>query len=466
MASNRTAQVATLVLAAVAGCSSRSGSQAGGPQPPPEVVVAKPAVVQTLDWDPYTGRLAAVESVDVRSRVEGYLVSHHFEEGKPVEKGQLLFRIDPRPFEAKLQEAIAQRAEALAKREQASSEVEVAQANAKQVEARLRLATAQLNRARPLAPRGAISEDELDELEAAYSQADADLTAAGSKIKSAQAAVTAAEAAYETAQAAVDSARLDLEYCDITAPISGRAGQRLVTEGNLVTGGALASPLTTIVSYDPIQAYFDANEQAYLKYRRLDQQNERPDSRDAATPVFMSLADEEGYPHQGYIDFVDNRVNQSTGSMRARAIFPNRDQFLTPGVFVRIQVPASKPQPRILVPDVAVGTDQDKQFVWIVDGANKAQRQVVKTGPMAKGLRVIEEGLTGEESVVIRGVQRCRAGAEVQPTVEEIEPGDGLGLPDDYSPVAREEWLLPPTPPAPQPQAPGRDGASAPGAAG
>lgn len=442
---------ACLVGFVLCGCGGSSREGQGGEQGPPEVVIAKPVVAQTLDWDPYTGRLAALESVEVRSRVEGYLISHHFQEGKRVERGQLLFRIDPRPYQAAVQQAVARRAEAEAQQRRAESDVKVAVANAEQVKARLRLATTQLNRARPLAPSGAISDDELDELEAAYGQADADLAAAESQIDSAEAAVTAAKAAYQTAEAEVDAANLDLGYCDITAPISGRVGRRLVTEGNLVTGGPVASSLTTINSIDPIAAYIDASEQALLKYQRLDQQHKRASSRDVATPVYMALMDERGFPHRGYIDFVDNEVDRATGSIRARVLFPNQDEFLTPGVFVKVRVPGSQPKERVLIPDGAVGADQNSQYVWVVGEGNKVERVDVVTGSLSKGLRVVEEGLSGDERVVIRGVQRCRPGAEVQPSVEELQLGDGLGLPDDYDPVPPEEQFQAPTPAQPQP---------------
>jgi RND family efflux transporter MFP subunit len=420
---------------------------------PPQVTVALPLSLQTIDWDPYTGRLAPIEEVEVQARVNGYLLSHHFEEGQPVEKGQLLFVIDPRPYEATLARARAAQEEAEAMLHAAEAKVREAEANRKQVQARLELARARLKRARRLAPTGAISEDEIDEIVATERQAEADEFAAVAEIESARAAVAAAQAVIATAEAAVTAAELDVGYCRITAPIAGRIGRRLVTEGNLVSGGQGSALLTTIVTTNPIHAYFDADEQALLKYIRLDQQNKRVISRDVKNPVYMALVDEQGYPHEGYIDFVDNRVDAATGSIRARAIFPNDDESLVPGVFVRLQVPGSGVAERLLLPDSAISIDQASKFVYVIDEANVVQVRRVTTGDLAKGLRVITDGLDGSERVVIKGVQRCRPGQPVEPAQETLEPGPDLGLPDTYTPVPREKWLRPAAPPAGPPAA-------------
>ena len=311
------------------------------------------------------------------------------------------------------------------------------------MQARLELARARLKRARRLAPTGAISEDEIDEIVATEQQAEADEFAAVAEIESARAAVTAAHAVIATAQAAVTAAELDVGYCRITAPIAGRISRRMVTDGNLVSGGQGSALLTTIVTTNPIHAYFDADEQALLKYIRLDQQNKRVISRDVKNPVYMALVDEQGYPHEGYIDFVDNRVDAATGSIRARAIFPNDDESLVPGVFVRIQVPGSGVAMRLLLPDAAISVDQSSKFVYVVEADNVVQIRRVTTGDLSKGLRVITDGLDGSESVVIKGVQRCRPGQPVEPTRETLEPGPDLGLPDTYEAVPREKWLRP-----------------------
>lgn len=433
---------AALLVGTVIGC----GGPASGPLPkggPVEVTVAKPLVLKTLDWDPYTGRLSPIEEVDIRARVNGYLVAHHFEEGQLVEKGQLLFEIDPRPYEAEVAKTRASREEAIARREQAVAQIDTARAAKQQATAAIDLAEAQLRRAKPLVPSGAISRDEYDEYINAAKQAEANGYAADAEILAAQAAASAAEAAIITAEAALSSAELDLSYCRIEAPIAGRISRRLVTEGNLISGGLGATALTSIVSIDPVHAYFDANEQALLKYIRLDKANKRDSSRDAKNPVYMALSDEEGYPHRGYIDFVDNRVDRATGSIRARAIFANPDEVLIPGIFVKVQVPGSEPGQRVLIPDSSVATDQTSKLVYVVGEDGKLTTQAVRLGPMSKGLRVVLEGLTGEETIVTRGLQRCRPGAEAKTTVEVLAPDESDLLPDSYKPVPPEEWLRP-----------------------
>lgn len=438
--------VCVLLILGCGGKPPSGGPPGGGPI---AVTVAKPLVMPTLNWAPYTGRLSAIDEVEVRARVSGYLESHHFEEGQMVERGQLLFVIDERPYDAALAQAQASQQEAVARLRQAEAEVREAIAVRAQVDARMDLAKAQLNRARPLVPSGAISEDEYDELFSAAKQAEADGFAADASIESARAAVAAAEAAIATAQAAVRSAELDLNYCRIEAPITGRISRRMATEGNLISGGSLgASMLTTIVSIDPIHADFDANEQALMKYVRLDLENKRASSRDVKTPVYMAVVDEEGFPHKGYIDFIDNRVDRSTGSIRARAIFPNTDEVLIPGVFVKVQVPGSVSERSVLIPDAAVASDQNSKIVYVVGEGKKLEVRPVKLGALAKGLRVVIEGLDGEESVVVRGLQRCRPGAEVEATVEELEADDSDGLPDSYEPVQESEWLKPAMAPA------------------
>lgn len=441
--------VVMLVLLPLTGCGGKppQGGPSGGPQ---EVTVARPLRLKTLDWDPYTGRLAAVESVEVRSRVSGYLGSHHFEEGQIVERGQLLFVIDERPFVAELAQAQATLEESRSKRQQAEAQVRVAEAGREQVTARQELTQAQLRRARPLVPSGAISQDEFDELVAAARQAEADAFAAEASIESAKAAVTAADAAIGTSEAAVTTAQLDLDYCRVVAPIGGRVSRRYVTEGNLVSGGLGSTLLTTIVAQDPVHAYFDADEQALLKYIRLAQYEKRASSRDVKTPVYMALGDEEGYPHQGYIDFVENRVDAQTGSIRARAIFPNTDDTLVPGLFVRMQIPGSGAEERLLLPDAAIVSDQASKIVYVVGEGGKVEVRAVKTGSLSKGLRVVTEGLDGSENVVVKGVQRCRPGATVAPKVEELAAGEGNGLPDAYEPVPPERWLRQPVGPSPE----------------
>ncbi|QDT67792.1 Multidrug efflux pump subunit AcrA precursor [Planctomycetes bacterium MalM25] len=429
-----------LTLLCLAGCAGPSAPPQQQ-QGPVEVTVAQPLVIQSLDWDSYTGRLAPIESVEVRARVNGYLKSHHFEEGQLVEKGQLLFVIDPRPYEASLAQAKASREEAVAISRQTEAQIAAAEARKQQVAARLQLALAQLRRAKPLVPSGAISQDEYDEYLSEARQAEADGFAADAEIESAKAALSAAQAAVVTAEAARDAAELDLSYCRITAPITGKISRRMVTEGNLITGNSFGVPLTTIISFNPIHANFDFNEQALLGYIRLDQANKRDKSQRGELPVYMALADEEGHPHRGYINFFDNRVDQTTGSMRARAIFPNDDGLFVPGVFVRIRLPGSLPGERVHLPEYAVATDQSSKIVFVVGEGGKIETRPIKVGRRSKGLIVVTEGLDGSEWVVVRGLQRCQPGVEVKTTQEVIEPLFEDGLPNQLELVPPSEFL-------------------------
>lgn len=348
---------------------------------PPAVTVARPAVLRMIDWDEYTGRLAAVDSVEVRARVNGWIESVHFDEGSVVEKGDLLFVIDPRPYRAVLSEA----------------EAELTRA-----QVRLQLAENDLGRAKRLFESRAISEEELDARTQEQREAVAALQAAG---------------------AAVERTRLDVEFTEVRAPIRGRIGRELVTEGNLVTGGSSgATLLTTIVSIDPVHVYFTADERAYLRYQRLAREGLRPSSRDEANPVRIQLADEQGFPHEGYMDFVDNRVDDATGTMQGRAVVPNPDGLLTPGLFARVQLLGEGPYEAIIVPGSAVGTDQAERFVFVVDEDGMVRRQTVELGRLIEGMRVIRKGLAPDDRVIIDGLQRARAGSPVKAELVEISP--------------------------------------------
>ena len=353
----------------------------GRPPPQPvEVTVARPLVAEITDWDEYTGRLAATESVEVRSRVTGYLEATRFVEGNLVKAGDLLFVIDPRPFRAALAEA---------------------RAEADSAAARLKLAENDQARASRLFKSRTIPEEELDTRTQLALQAAADLAAA---------------------RAAVAQAELDLEFCSVRAPISGRIGRRLVTEGNLVTGGEKdATLLTTIVSLDPIHAYVSADEQAYLRYLRLARAGTRPSSREVRTPVRMQLADETGWPHEGYVDFVDNQLDVATATIEGRAIFPNPDGVLTPGLFARLQVRGEGPYRAILVPDAAIGTDQARRFVYVVGTDGLPEVRFVEPGRAVGLLRVIRSGLTGDEQLVINGLPRVRRGVPVRALTGRVE---------------------------------------------
>ena len=341
----------------------------------PEVAVARALVRPVTDWDEYTGRLEAVDAVEIRARVTGYLQSMHFNEGTLVNKGDLLFVIDPRPYEAVLDRT---------KAEFARSRI------------RLALAHNDFARAERLYGSRAISEEELDARSKEQEEATAALTAA---------------------RAAVRSAELDVEFTHVHAPVAGRIGRELVSEGNLVSGGTPQSTLlTTIVSLDPIHVYFTADERAFLRYQRLDQEGERPSSRTTENPVRMQLADEEGFPHHGHMDFVDNRVDQATGTMQGRAIFPNPDYFLTPGLFARIQLLGRGPYDALLIPDAAVAADQAQRFVYVVDESGVAQRQPVELGRRIGELRIVASGLEPDDIVIVDGLQRVRVGSPVATT--------------------------------------------------
>lgn len=365
-----------VILALVAAC---GGPEPGG-FPPVEVTVATPLAQDVTDWDEYTGRLAAVDTVEIRARVNGYVQSVHFTDGALVKKGDLLFVIDPRPYQAALDEAQAQLARA---------------------RVRLDLATNDLDRAGRLFEARAISEEELD--------------ARTQEKREAEAAILEAEAASQ-------AAALNLEYARVRSPIAGRVSRKYVTEGNLVTGGTQdATLLTTVVSVDPIHVYFTADEQAYLRYQRLAEQGIRPSSREVPNPVRMQLADEQGFPHAGRMDFVDNRVDEATGTIQGRAIFPNPDGELTPGLFARLQLKGEGPYPALLVPDAAVGTDQAQRVVYVVDDQNVVQARPVVLGRTQGSLRVIRGGLTATDRVVINGQAKVRPGAPVKPVPGRIE---------------------------------------------
>ncbi len=285
--------------------------------------------------------------------------------------------IDPRPYEAVLA--------------QAKAEVEVMQA-------RLLLARNEAARAERLLKARAISAVDTERRTATLNAAAASLVAA---------------------EAAVQAAALDVEFTRVTAPLAGRAGRHLVDEGNLVSGGATnATLLTTIVALDPIHCYFDADERAYLKYTRLAQRGERASSRDVNNPVEVGLVDETGFPHKGWMDFVDNQFDPDTGTMIGRAVVPNPDHLLAPGLFVRLRIPGSGRYQAILLPDDAIGTDLDQRFVWVLDAGSHAQYRRVALGPLHEGLRIVREGIGPDDRVIVAGIQRVRLGMAV--TAEDV----------------------------------------------
>lgn len=365
---------------------------------PPKVTVSRPVVRDIVEWDEYTGRLESVETVEVRARVSGYLQSILFNDGAIVKKGDLLFVIDPRPYDAEL--------------ERAEGEFE-------QATARLGLAISDLARAQRLVRSRAISEEELDTRAAGQRQA---------------------LAALQAARAAVTAAKLNVEFTQITAPITGRISRKFVTEGNLVNGGTAQSTLlTTIVSLDPIYCYIETDERAYLKYVRLAREGKRPSSREVRNPAYFGLADGTGFPYKGYIDFVDNRLDPHTGTMTGRGIFRNPDLTLTPGLFARVRIPGSGKYEALMIPDEAIGTDLSQRFVFVVNDQHRVEYRAVQLGTIINGLRVIREGLKPEDWVITKGTQRARTGIEVNPERQELSPPGENFLTPDLGPRAKRD---------------------------
>jgi membrane fusion protein, multidrug efflux system len=367
----------------MAGCDQPQQPQTGATPPPLQVTIANPLIREVTDWDEFTGRLYAVESVEVRPRVSGYLQSINFVEGSILNKGDLLYVIDPRPYQAVLDQA---------------------RADVSRTKASLELAENDLARAERLYKSRAISEEEVD-----------------SRSKQKREAL----ASLEAARADVESAELNFEFTHIKAPITGRISRTRITEGNLVTGGDFQSTLlTTIVSLDPIYVYFTADEQSVLRYTRMDMAGTRKSSRVTPNPVLLRLADEEDYMHKGHIDFVDNQIDMATGTMQARAIVENPDYLLVPGMFADVKLLGKGPYEALLIPDAAISVDQTIQFVYVVNNKNIVERRQVKTGTLHGGLRVITDGLEQEDRIIINGIQRARAGMEVIPETGSIESGD------------------------------------------
>ena len=341
--------------------------------PPAAVTVAKPVPKRLAEWDEFTGRLGAVASVEVRARVSGYLQSTHFKEGSEVKEGDLLFIIDPRRYDAEL----------------ARTNAEFSRA-----QAGLDLAIGEADRASKLVLTKAISTEEADVKAKARS---------------------GAEAALAAAKASVDQAKLEVEFTRVTAPISGRIGRKLVTEGNLITGGPNgATMLTQIVQLDPIYCYFDVDERSALKYRELARTGKRESALFTPIPAQMGLANQEGFPHEGKVDFVDNEISATTGSIKARGVFDNKDRLMTPGFFAHVRIPGTGDYEAMLVRDTAIASDQGKPFVYVVGADGKAMPRNVVTGPLEDGLRIVREGLQAEDRVVINGLMAVRPGAVVK----------------------------------------------------
>lgn len=373
------ARTSPLILALLAGC----GSSAPPPPAPTAVTAAAVIARDVAEWDEFTGRLRAVDTVEIRPRVSGYIQQVAFHDGATVKKNQLLFVIDPKPYEAELQRALAQLSAA---------------------RSRASLAASSRVRADKLLAVRALSREEYDQRVAAESEA---------------------SQAIKIAAADVTVARLNLGYTSLRSPIDGRVSRAEVTAGNLVNGSGPqgATLLTTVVSIDPIYVEFEGDEQVYLKYTTMARNGDRPSSRDAPNPVYMGLADESGYPHAGRMVFVDNQLNTQTGTIRARAIFDNKRGEFTPGLFARLQLVGSGKFHALLITDKAVGTDQDRKFVLVVGKDNKLLYRNVTLGRSIDGLRLVTAGLAAGEIIVVNGLQRARAGDTVKAQVVPMDAG-------------------------------------------
>ncbi len=401
-----------LLFALLSACASNSSP---APAAPPSVTVATPVQKELNEWDDYVGRVAPLEEVEIRSQVTGFLSSIHFRDGQIVKKGDLLFIIDQRPFQAALDQAKAGVAEATSRLTQAQAQVTQARAQLLQSQANQTKAQLDFERFKPLAKDQAITQQELDNAEQANLAAKADVEASRARIETANAAVIEARASIEAARARVQSAELNLGFARITSPIAGRASRHLASAGNLISGGsAQATLLTTVVAMDPIHVYFEADERAYLKYTRLAKSGERPSSRDVNNPVLIGLSDEEGFPHKGVMDFVENRLDVNTSTIQGRARVPNRDLSLTPGLFVRVRLQGSGKFSATLIPDEAVGSNLGQKFVYVVNNESIVAMHPVELGPLHEGLRIVRKGVSPTDRVIVAGIQRVRPGAKVK----------------------------------------------------
>ncbi|MGH8131279.1 MAG: efflux RND transporter periplasmic adaptor subunit [Steroidobacteraceae bacterium] len=364
-------------LLALAGC----GGNAQQQPPPPDVSVAVVVQKSVTEWDEYSGHVEAIESAEIRPRVAGHLSRVHYAEGGLVKKGQLLFTIDSREYRAA---------------------ADAARADAARAEARLTVANEELARGEKLITARAVSQGELDARRMEAKQAEADLLAA---------------------RAHVTEAELDLGFTRVTAPFAGRAGAALVKPGNLVAPNETL--LTTLVSVDPVYVTFTGDERAYLRYQELARAGNRESSRDVRNPVLIGLANEEGFPHKGEMDFVDNALNPETGTIRARAVLPNPDDVFTPGLFARVRLLGESQTNAMLIHEQAVLTDQDRRYVYIAGKDNSAERRDVQLGPHVEGLVVVESGLKPGDKVIVNGMRKIFfPGQPVSPRVVPMDQPD------------------------------------------
>ncbi|MBY7248101.1 efflux RND transporter periplasmic adaptor subunit [Enterobacter roggenkampii] len=353
---------AILLSVLLVGC---DNSVAQNAAPPAPAVSAADVVVKSISqWDSFNGRIEAVESVQLRPRVSGYIDKVNYTDGQEVKKGEVLFTIDDRTYRAALEQA---------------------QANLARAKTQASLAQSEANRTDKLINTHLVSREEWEQRRSAAVQAQADIRAA---------------------QAAVDAAQLNLDFTKVTAPIDGRASRALITSGNLVTAGDTASVLTTLVSQKTVYVYFDVDESTYLHYQNLARSGQGASSNHTALPVEIGLTGEEGYPHQGKVDFLDNQLTPSTGTIRMRALLDNSQRQFTPGLFARVRLPGSAEFKATLIDDKAVLTDQDRKYVYIVDKEGKAQRRDITPGRLADGLRIVRQGLNPGDKVIVEGLQK------------------------------------------------------------
>ncbi|MFM2421756.1 MAG: hypothetical protein RL291_286, partial [Pseudomonadota bacterium] len=362
----------------------------GGPSAPPMVTTSKPVLKKVTEWDEYTGRFEAIENIELRARISGYLQEVHFKDGQQVKKGDLLYTIDPRPFQRALEQT---------------------QAELLQAKTRVENTTLDVDRGKPLVERKIMSEKVFDDR--------------ANALRDAQASVRVAEAKVKTAE-------LDLFFTQITAPTDGRLSNSRVSAGSWISAGAAgnATLLTTIVTENPIHIYFDISENNWIKYKRIIDRGIKGAAAQLDSPISIGLPDETGFPHMGKIDFVDNRLDQATGTIRARAIVDNKSRLFSAGMFARVRVAGSPEGEAMLIPEEAIGTDQTNKFVLSVSEDGTVTRRNVQLGPVIEGLRIVRAGLTADEWIVTKGLARARPGSKVNARREPIGgPPSGPGGP-------------------------------------
>ena len=373
---------ALLVLATLVASCGEQQKQGGGP-PPPAVTVAKPIKRTVVDYDEYVGRFAAINSVEIRARVSGYLDKLHFKDGQVVKQGDLLFTIDKRPFQNTLDQA---------------------RANLVQAQSNVAFTESDYTRGQQLVRDKTITDQTFEQRAQAF--------------RNAKASVSANEAA-------VRQAELDMEFTELRAPMNGRIGDRRVSPGNLVTGGTGGNTtlLATIVSIDPIYFEFTFDEASYLRYERLSTAGQDVASRNAGVQVALKLIDESDFDHEGRMDFVDNVIDRSTGTIRGRAVLANSKEIFTPGMFARVRVPGTAPYEALLVPDAAIGTEQARRFVMVVDDQDTGRPKYVTLGQVTKdGLRAIKDGIGPDDRIVVSGLMQARPGQKVKPEEQGAKP--------------------------------------------